>query len=134
MGARTALTYTVGKRHLGLWGLWALPNFSPQNLDFMTIILHQRDLNPVSKKGTQFHFPDLPLLKKKSVIRDEGFPGGSLVKNLPAKQGMRVGKIPWRKTWQPTPVFLLGKFHEQRSLGGYRAEHYFVAKQQRHIR
>ena len=25
-----------------------------------------------------------------------------------------VGKIPWRRKWQPTPVFLLGKFHGQR--------------------
>jgi len=25
-----------------------------------------------------------------------------------------VGKIPWRREWQPTPVFLPGKFHEQR--------------------
>ena len=30
-----------------------------------------------------------------------------------------VGKMPWRKEWQPTPVFLLGKSHGQRSLGGY---------------
>ena len=30
-----------------------------------------------------------------------------------------VGKIPWRRKWQPTPVFLLGKFHAQRSLVGY---------------
>ena len=30
-----------------------------------------------------------------------------------------VRKIPWRKKWQPTPVFLPGKFHEQRSLVGY---------------
>ena len=27
-----------------------------------------------------------------------------------------VGKIPWRKRWQPTPVFLPGEFHGQRSL------------------
>ena len=26
-----------------------------------------------------------------------------------------VAKIPWRKKWQPTPIFLLGKFHGQRS-------------------
>ena len=25
----------------------------------------------------------------------------------------------WRRKWQPTPVFLPGKFHGQRSLGGY---------------
>ena len=30
-----------------------------------------------------------------------------------------VGKIPWRRAWQPTPVFLTGKFHGQRSLVGY---------------
>ena len=30
-----------------------------------------------------------------------------------------VGKIPWRKKWQPTSVFLPGKSHEQRSLEGY---------------
>jgi len=29
-----------------------------------------------------------------------------------------VGKILWSRKWQPTPVFLLGKFHEQRSLVG----------------
>ena len=27
-----------------------------------------------------------------------------------------VGKIPWRRKWQPTPVFLPGKAHGQRSL------------------
>ncbi|XP_070145515.1 uncharacterized protein [Ovis canadensis] len=27
-----------------------------------------------------------------------------------------VGKIPWRRKWQPTPVFLPGEFHRQRSL------------------
>ena len=29
----------------------------------------------------------------------------------------RVGKIPWSRKWQPTPVFLPGNFHGQRSLG-----------------
>ena len=27
--------------------------------------------------------------------------------------------IHWRRKWQPTPVFLLGKSHGQRSLAGY---------------
>ena len=31
----------------------------------------------------------------------------------------RVGKIPWRRAWQPTPVFLPGESHGQRSLTGY---------------
>ena len=30
-----------------------------------------------------------------------------------------VRKIPWRREWLPTPVFLSGEFHEQRSLVGY---------------
>ena len=30
-----------------------------------------------------------------------------------------VRKIPWRRKWQPTPVFLPGKSHGRRSLVGY---------------
>jgi len=30
-----------------------------------------------------------------------------------------VGKISWRRAWQPTPVFLPGKLHGRRSLAGY---------------
>ena len=30
-----------------------------------------------------------------------------------------VRKIPWRREWQPTPVFLPGEFHGQRSWAGY---------------
>jgi len=43
-----------------------------------------------------------------------GFPGGSVVKNLPAMQKTRVQslvrKIPWGKEWLPTPVFLPGEW------------------------
>ena len=50
-----------------------------------------------------------------------------MVKNPPANAGdaRDVGtipgfsKIPWRRTWEPTPVFLPGKFHGQRSLSGH---------------
>ena len=49
-----------------------------------------------------------------------GFPDGSAIKNLVAKQetGFNpwVGKIPWRRAWQFTSVFLPGKSHGQRSL------------------
>ena len=45
------------------------------------------------------------------------------VKNLPAmkRPGLKpwVMKIPWKREWLPTPVFLSGEFHEQRSLAGY---------------
>ena len=33
-----------------------------------------------------------------------------------------VGKIPWRRAWQPIPVFLPGKSHGQRGLADYRPQ------------
>ena len=50
-----------------------------------------------------------------------------VVKNPPANAGHPrhrvfdhwVGKIPWSRKWQPTPVFLPGESHGQRSLAGY---------------
>ena len=48
-----------------------------------------------------------------------------MVKKQPAYAGDTglshswVGKIPWRRKWHPTPVFLPGKSHGQRSLAGY---------------
>ena len=41
-----------------------------------------------------------------------------MVKNLPT-MWVDPGSIPWRREWQPAPVFLPGKLHGQRSLGGY---------------
>ena len=35
-----------------------------------------------------------------------------------------VGKIPWRRKWQPAPTFLRGKFHGQRSPAGYRPRYH----------
>ena len=54
------------------------------------------------------------------------FPGGSVLKNLPVMQETFrrlkfdpwVKKIPWRRKWQPTPVFLPGKPHGQGNLAG----------------
>ena len=51
------------------------------------------------------------------------FPVAEMVKNLPEMQENLVwslsGKICWRREWQPTPVFLPGDFHGQRSLVDY---------------
>ena len=48
---------------------------------------------------------------------------GAVVKNLPAMQetwfSLWVSKIPWRRKWQPSPVFLPGESHGERSLEGY---------------
>ena len=45
-----------------------------------------------------------------------------MVKNLLAMQEIRfswVEEILWRRKWQPTPIFLSGKSHGQRSLAAY---------------
>ena len=48
--------------------------------------------------------------------------GAQMVKNLPAVQETWIWslgwKIPWRREWHPTPGFLPGEFHGQRSLVG----------------
>ena len=57
------------------------------------------------------------------------FPGGSVIKESACNAGdppecgrsdfdLWFGKIPWRRKWQTTPVFLPGKCHGQRSLVG----------------
>ena len=55
-----------------------------------------------------------------------GFPGGTDGKESAcnvADQGSipGLGKSPGKGKWLPTPVFLPGKFHGQRSLAGYRS-------------
>ena len=61
------------------------------------------------------------------ILGSLGFPGGTSGKE-PTCQCRRqkrrgfdpwVGKIPWRRAWQPTPVFLPGELHGQRSQVGY---------------
>ena len=57
----------------------------------------------------------------------KGFPGGANGKETICqcrrlKRGgfnPWVRKIPWRRAWQPTPVFFPGESHAQRSLAGY---------------
>ena len=51
-----------------------------------------------------------------------GFPGSSAVKiGLQWRRSQfdpGVGKVPWRRGWQPTPIFLAEEFQGQRSLVG----------------
>ena len=57
----------------------------------------------------------------------KGFPGGASGKETACqcrrckrcRFDLWVWKIPWRRAWQPTPVFLPGEAHGQRSLVGY---------------
>ena len=72
-----------------------------------------------------------------------GSPSGIAVKNLPSVQETQetwfdpwVWKIPWRRKWQPTPIFLPGKSHGQRNpvvsspWGHKRVRHELATEQQ----
>ena len=64
-----------------------------------------------------------PILKK-IIHFGLNFPGHSDSKESACDAGdlglvLSVRKIPWRREGQPTPVFLPGEFHGQRSLAGY---------------
>ena len=70
---------------------------------------------------------NIPIENELSYMAFMGFPGGTSDKE-PTCQCRRhkrsgfspwVGKIPWIREWQPTPVFLPGEFHGQTSLVGY---------------
>ena len=63
----------------------------------------------------------LSFLFCQKLLLSIGFPDGSEVKNLPIRLEPQecgfnpwLGKIPWRRAWQPTPVFLPGESHGQR--------------------
>ena len=92
-----------------------------------TILSRRRDLGAICNEYSPQLEDGLHLFCEWSVDRaplvlSTGFPGGLVVKNPPKcrKQGFDpwVGKIPWRRKWQPTPAFLPGKSHGQRSLAG----------------
>ena len=61
------------------------------------------------------------------VLSSRCFPGNARGEELTCQRRRHmgcefepwVGKIPWRRAWQPTPMFLPGESHGQRSLEGY---------------
>jgi len=69
--------------------------------------------------GTRYY----PYYKGYHITRVSGFPGGSDSKESACNTGdpdsiPGLGRFPWRREWQPTPVFLPGESHGQRSLVG----------------
>ena len=78
-----------------------------------------------ASRGDEAAVPDVFPVPYPSL---KGFPGDSVIKKPPANAGDAgdMGLIPGlgrppprRRKWQPTPVFLPGKSHGQRSLVGY---------------
>ena len=67
------------------------------------------------RNETNFPFSSLSFWVSQVVLVKK-----NLLANMQEKQvRSRVGKIPWRRAWRPTPVFLLGESYRQRSLVGY---------------
>ena len=76
----------------------------------------QADLRPITEL--------LCFLICKMVMVTASFPGGQAVKNPPANAEdvgsiPGSGRVPWRRKWQPTPVFLPRRSHGWRGLVGY---------------
>ena len=76
--------------------------------------------------GRQVSWATLTHHMEGPAVSSWGFSSGSAVKNPSAMQETQicgfdpwVRKIPWRKKWQPFPVFLPEETHGQRSLVGY---------------
>ena len=115
---------------LGAGAMVSWPLLEQRFVDVSLATVHQPQLT--SRWG--------PLLSVLQQILSRGKdPCGSVVKNPPANGGdfkHWVGKMPWRRKWQPTPIFLPGKSCGQRSLAGYRpwgcrrVRHNLATKQQ----
>ena len=129
---------------LGIWWpkYWSFSfNISPSNEHPGLISFRMDWLDLLAVQGTletllQHHSSKASV----QLMQYVGFPGGSVVKNLPASSrevgSTQVRKIPWTRKWQPTAVFLPGESHGRRSLEGYspggckRVRHDLVTKQQ----
>ena len=67
------------------------------------------------------------ILRNHFLCSPIGFPGSSASKESAYDAGNAgdagsipgLGRFPWRREWQPTPLFLPGEHHGQRSLVGY---------------
>ena len=120
-----------------LWWLLSLPRHR--------YVLHEHPTPQCKKKQPHLHtvegkmtfqrdFTTILLLPKwRTTLRKRplcwerlDFPVALVVKSLAANAGDKrdagrsLGReLPWRRVWQPTPVFLPGRSHGQRSLVGY---------------
>ena len=88
--------------------------FQTRIVEWVAISFSRGSSNPEIEPGS-------PALQTDSLPTElQGKP--VMVKRLPAIRRPEydpwVQKIPWRKEWLPTPVFLPGEFYGQRSLAG----------------
>ena len=108
-----------GPRNLGGYRPWGHKELDTSVLYFL-ISLRKKDLVDEERKAFKF--------KKAAVMNSVSFPGGANGKKKTNSQHRRYKrhqfhpwgqKIPWRRAQQPTPVFLPGESHGQKSQAGY---------------
>ena len=73
----------------------------------------------MNKISTVHPYTEIALINKKR----HGFLVAQMAKNTPTNADLGSipgsGRFPWRRKWQPTPVFLSGESHGQSGLAGY---------------
>ena len=92
-----------------VWMFVSLPTFHVENLIPMGMIVGGRAFE--RWLGYEYPFPLVAQMVKRCRLRC-----------LQCRRPMFnpwIGKIPWRRAWQPTPVSLPGEYHGQRSLVSY---------------
>ena len=116
--------YKGGGWGLGLWVGW----FAYESCTGRWVFISRNWLTPERShpssvsKATEQSIKITENLKNTLNSRGTRVPGGSDGKESDYSAGdpgsLWVGQIPWRRTWQPTPVFLPRESHGQRSLAG----------------
>ena len=97
-------------------------NFILRDGGYFHILLYMFEFCSVTQINYLVSFPSFFFF----LWGTRAFPGGSVVKNLPTIDEMQETQVqslgwedPLEKEMEPTPVFLPGKSHGQRSLAGY---------------
>ena len=111
------------------WCLFVCWGSNPLSLRHFKTPAHQKDIHHSARL---YFLPTAQAVRMRDghihgpCPQGRGFPGGSSGKE-PTCQCRTckkcefdpwTEKIPWRRAWQPTPVFLPGESHGQRSLAG----------------
>ena len=116
-------TYGFSSSHVWMWDLDHKEGWAPKNWCFWTVMLEMTLETPLDCKETKLVNPKGNQSWIFTGSADAGIP-------LWLRQGVGlqcwrpmfnpwVGKISWRRIWQPTPVFLPGRSHGWRSMAGY---------------
>ena len=106
---------------LSLWRKIHLISFSKRHHKVSRTVPDQKKIFEISKLDKAFIWYTMKYYKSWASQ------GALTVKNLTANAGdvrdvgsvLGLGRLPWRRQWQPSPVFLSAESHGQKSLVGY---------------